>query len=69
MSAHHYPPTAPNHARPQSRVSSIPWRRQTSKMFVGVAKKPQHLDAPMAAKIAKLPELLRKDGCAKSCFP
>jgi hypothetical protein len=29
-------------------------------MFVGVAKKPQHLDAPIAASIAKLPELVRK---------
>jgi hypothetical protein len=26
-------------------------------MFVGVAKKPQHLDAPIAANIAKPPEL------------
>jgi hypothetical protein len=29
-------------------------------MFAGVAKKPQHLGAPIAANIAKLPELLRK---------
>jgi len=26
-------------------------------MFAGVAKKPQHLGAPIAANIAKLPEL------------
>jgi hypothetical protein len=29
-------------------------------IFVGVAKKPQHLGAPIAANIGKLPELLRK---------
>jgi hypothetical protein len=28
-------------------------------MFAGVAKKPQHLGAPIAANIAKLPELLK----------
>jgi hypothetical protein len=29
-------------------------------MFAGVAKKPQHLGAPIVANIAKLPELVRR---------
>jgi len=53
------PRRATNHA-PSEPGFVNPVATSNLEMFVGVAKKPQHLDAPIAANIAKLPELLLK---------
>ena len=51
------PPRAPGHVRSITRDPSIPWWHQTSKWFVGVAKKSHTQDSPRSPKFFRRSQL------------